>query len=189
MNKNLTEITATVCNETANALNRMAQTSVLSVGEVIDRCVLNITADDSDIAALFICEYIGMITTNQINGSFNDTLITLMGYLTFEFIQTNMDMFDIFSERWKEQYKRLVSAYNNTIQLETAVSHRLMHGSGVNNVMNQLCDGLKEQVSTGQGVFRTYTEEEKNYILNAENFNEMILRIDEKIKESKIKLS
>lgn len=185
MSRNLTEITATVCNETVNALNEMAQICSLSIGEIIDRFVLNITVDDSDMAALFICEYIGMITKNQAGDKFNDTLITLMGYLTFEFIQTNVDLFDKFSEQWKEKYKLLISDYNNPIQLETAVSHRVIHGDRVDNIMGQLYASLKDMVSTGQGVFHTYTVEEKNYILSAGNFNEMVLRIDEKIKKNK----
>lgn len=79
-NELLKEINATVITETADALDYCSKTYGMSIGEIIDRLVLNTSINDPDTASTLVCEYMGMVIRNQ-----NDEQVTATLFGVAEF--------------------------------------------------------------------------------------------------------
>lgn len=78
---NLTEITATVLQQTKDSIESMCEVSGLSVGEIIDRMALNWSAKDPDHAIQLILDDMVIHTRNLSPADFNLTVAGILAVL------------------------------------------------------------------------------------------------------------
>jgi hypothetical protein len=80
MSDKLEEINITVMKETANALRAFKDNMDLSMGEIVDRLLLNFSTRDINKAAILIVEYLEIVTKDQDSEQVKGTLLQVMAF-------------------------------------------------------------------------------------------------------------
>ncbi len=98
MSDKLEEITITVMKETANALRAFNDNMGLSMGEIVDRFLLNFSTRDINRAAIFIVEYLEIVTKDQDSEQYKGTLLQVMAFCLSGILKKdNWEIEDIFN--------------------------------------------------------------------------------------------
>ena len=85
MSNKLADLNATVCIETKVLLDETSEKTGLSVGEIIDRLVLNCCPEDPEIAAAIMLDHILLAGAKLNQEAFNDAVRSLLQVIAESF--------------------------------------------------------------------------------------------------------
>ena len=85
MSNKLAELNATVCTETKVLLDETSEKIGLSVGEIIDRLVLNCCPEDPEVAATIMLDHILLAGAKLNQETFNEAILSLLKVIAESF--------------------------------------------------------------------------------------------------------
>ncbi len=89
MEENLREITVTVAKQTAEAFEKCSENEKLTIGEIIDRCVLHLKSTDPEIAVETIMQTALTVISVQNKEQREETFLKIAGQLIFYLSEGN----------------------------------------------------------------------------------------------------
>ena len=92
------ELNATVMVQTMDYLNEHSKNLELSIGQVIDRLVVNIQAPNSGIAASWVCEQFTLATSKLKEDELKETFYDVMSMLVLPLFQAGNKPDDVWFE-------------------------------------------------------------------------------------------
>jgi len=92
------ELNATVMVQTMDYLQEHSKNLELTIGQVIDRLVVNIQAPSSEIAASWVCEQFTLTTSNLKENDLKETMYEVMSMMVLPLFQAGHKPDDVWFE-------------------------------------------------------------------------------------------